>query len=340
MASNPDNIRNPIYDTLENINDVSALNEKEENPDLNPDMSNGRARGGNRKKRRNRKPQRSAANWKTVCTEKGKGVRRKKIPLRGFSRPMLDVSCKETKGVLHKEKMKKGIYEKCIFANEQWFTLSEFEELGGCKKAKSWKRSIRCGNVPLEILIKKGKLPKFPHHRKGKRRAPVHQAPQFQSSDVICVDDLDQATGSTASVSPSEDADIQSQQSPGSEDVIVAAEGPAMASETTASKSVDSLFSNPLPTSFVQASTSASNQRTGIPSNLRRTTKQLLNTSLDYRTMHTKLQAIKNLLGGLKEALNMSVVKKQMSDIYQQTLPLKTSVEKIQKTLGLEEPQL
>ncbi|XP_060624083.2 nuclear body protein SP140-like [Anolis sagrei] len=307
MTSNLGSIGNPIYNMLENIN------EKEKNPDLNtmhqdmsddviyvdcldqatasgspsgdadivsqqPSGSKGRARGGKRKKRRNWRSQRMlAASRKTACTKKGKRVQTK-YHWNTF-RPTLNVYCGRTTGVLFKEEMKKGVREKCITVqktgdpNAKWYTLSEFEVLGGYGRSKNWKISIRCCccKQMLKTLIKAGKLPKLPHFRKGKGKAPVHQASRVQPSDV---DGLGQATASTAPGSPSGDADILLQQPSGSK---------------------------------------ASNQRTDIPSSLHRTRLQV--------TMHD-----------LKQALDMSDVKRQMTDIYNQSLTLKTSVEKMMKT--------
>nr|XP_060624083.1 uncharacterized protein LOC132770791 [Anolis sagrei ordinatus] len=323
MTSNSGSIGNPIYNMLENIN------EKEKNPDLNtmhqamsddviyvdcldqatasgspsgdadivsqqPSGSKGRARGGKRKKRRNWRSQRMlAANRKTACTKKGKRVQTKYHC--DALRPTLNVYCGRTQGVLFKEEMKKGVREKCIMVrktgdpNEKCYTLSEFEVQGGYGRSKNWKNSIRCCccKQMLKTLIKAGKLPKLPHFRKGKGKAPVHQASRVQPSDV---DGLDQATASTAPGSPSGDADILLQQPSGSK---------------------------------------ASNQRTDIPNSLHRTQKQLL----DYITR------LQDTMNDLKQALDMSDVKRQMTGIYQQSLTLKTSVEKMMKTRVPEEPQ-
>ncbi|XP_004455512.4 sp110 nuclear body protein isoform X5 [Dasypus novemcinctus] len=73
-----------------------------------------------------------------------------------FQSPTLPVTCGEAKGILHKEKMKKGASEKCIQNKKGvWFTPKEFEREGNRAKAKNWKRSIRCRGKTLQHLLKK-----------------------------------------------------------------------------------------------------------------------------------------------------------------------------------------
>ncbi|KAM5269210.1 nuclear autoantigen Sp-100 isoform 17-T17 [Hipposideros larvatus] len=84
-----------------------------------------------------------------------------------FRPPILPVTCGQAKGVLHKEKMKKGVSEKCIQTKDgKLFTLKEFEIKGNHEKSKNWRLSVRCGGWPLKHLIQKGFLPDPPRTRK------------------------------------------------------------------------------------------------------------------------------------------------------------------------------
>ncbi|XP_037706562.1 sp110 nuclear body protein isoform X5 [Choloepus didactylus] len=73
-----------------------------------------------------------------------------------FHSPILPVTCGEAKGILFKEKMKKGASEKCI-QNEKgvWFTPKEFEIEGKRAKSKNWKRSVHCRGKTLQHLLEK-----------------------------------------------------------------------------------------------------------------------------------------------------------------------------------------
>ncbi|XP_060266481.1 nuclear autoantigen Sp-100 isoform X8 [Ovis aries] len=87
-----------------------------------------------------------------------------------FQRDQLPVACGEAKGILYKEKMKKGSSEKCIKdKNGKWFTLKEFEDEGGHRASKNWKQSVRCGGWPLKNLIQEGFLPNPSRKRKKSR---------------------------------------------------------------------------------------------------------------------------------------------------------------------------
>ncbi|XP_036609957.1 nuclear body protein SP140-like protein isoform X2 [Trichosurus vulpecula] len=83
-----------------------------------------------------------------------------KGPKVNFHLPELPVTCGEAKGTLHKKKMEKGSWEKCIeMADGKWLTLREFEIEGGRKLAKNWKKSIYSGCYTLHNLIEKKFLP-------------------------------------------------------------------------------------------------------------------------------------------------------------------------------------
>ncbi|KAM9352126.1 deformed epidermal autoregulatory factor 1 homolog [Symphorus nematophorus] len=65
----------------------------------------------------------------------------------------LPVRCRNTSGVLYKNRLGSGGKGRCIRHNQQWFTPTEFEALAGRASSKDWKRSIRYAGRPLLCLI-------------------------------------------------------------------------------------------------------------------------------------------------------------------------------------------
>nr|XP_020449255.1 deformed epidermal autoregulatory factor 1 homolog isoform X3 [Monopterus albus] len=65
----------------------------------------------------------------------------------------LPVRCRNTSGVLFKNRLGSGGKGRCIKHNQQWFTPTEFEGLAGRASSKDWKRSIRYAGRPLLCLI-------------------------------------------------------------------------------------------------------------------------------------------------------------------------------------------
>ncbi|XP_041650501.1 deformed epidermal autoregulatory factor 1 homolog isoform X2 [Cheilinus undulatus] len=65
----------------------------------------------------------------------------------------LPVRCRNTSGVLFKNRLGSGGKGRCIRHNQQWFTPTEFEGLAGRASSKDWKRSIRYAGRPLLCLI-------------------------------------------------------------------------------------------------------------------------------------------------------------------------------------------
>ncbi|KAM4572441.1 deformed epidermal autoregulatory factor 1 homolog [Odontesthes bonariensis] len=65
----------------------------------------------------------------------------------------LPVRCRNTSGVLYKNRLGSGGKGRCIKQNQQWFTPTEFEGLAGRASSKDWKRSIRYAGRPLLCLI-------------------------------------------------------------------------------------------------------------------------------------------------------------------------------------------
>ncbi|KAM7397340.1 hypothetical protein PAMP_020321 [Pampus punctatissimus] len=65
----------------------------------------------------------------------------------------LPVRCRNTSGVLYKNRLGSGGKGRCIKHNQQWMTPTEFEGLAGRASSKDWKRSIRYAGRPLLCLI-------------------------------------------------------------------------------------------------------------------------------------------------------------------------------------------
>ncbi|XP_061576813.1 deformed epidermal autoregulatory factor 1 homolog isoform X1 [Cololabis saira] len=65
----------------------------------------------------------------------------------------LPVRCRNTSGVLYKNRLGSGGKGRCIKHNQQWFTPTEFEGMAGRASSKDWKRSIRYAGRPLLCLI-------------------------------------------------------------------------------------------------------------------------------------------------------------------------------------------
>ncbi|KAK7893128.1 hypothetical protein WMY93_022280 [Mugilogobius chulae] len=65
----------------------------------------------------------------------------------------LPVRCRETSGLLYKNRLGSGGKGRCIKHNQQWYTPTEFEGLAGRASSKDWKRSIRYAGRPLLCLI-------------------------------------------------------------------------------------------------------------------------------------------------------------------------------------------
>uniref|UniRef100_A0A3B4A590 Uncharacterized protein n=1 Tax=Periophthalmus magnuspinnatus TaxID=409849 RepID=A0A3B4A590_9GOBI len=61
----------------------------------------------------------------------------------------LPVRCRETSGILYKNRLGSGGKGRCIKHNQQWYTPTEFEGLAGRASSKDWKRSIRYAGRPL-----------------------------------------------------------------------------------------------------------------------------------------------------------------------------------------------
>ncbi|XP_072291794.1 deformed epidermal autoregulatory factor 1 homolog [Eucyclogobius newberryi] len=65
----------------------------------------------------------------------------------------LPVRCRETSGILYKNRLGSGGKGRCVKHNQQWYTPTEFEGLAGRASSKDWKRSIRYAGRPLLCLI-------------------------------------------------------------------------------------------------------------------------------------------------------------------------------------------
>ncbi|XP_062859567.1 deformed epidermal autoregulatory factor 1 homolog isoform X2 [Trichomycterus rosablanca] len=65
----------------------------------------------------------------------------------------LRVRCRNTSGILYKNRLGSGGKGRCIKHNNNWYTPTEFEGLAGRASSKDWKRSIRYAGRPLQCLI-------------------------------------------------------------------------------------------------------------------------------------------------------------------------------------------
>ncbi|XP_072224491.1 uncharacterized protein [Leuresthes tenuis] len=95
----------------------------------------------------------------------------------------LPVTCGHMKGTLVREKLAKG--DKCILAEKQWFTPTEFEKFAGKERSKNWKLSIRCSGTPLGKLIQEGHLKSANYNRrsKGAKKLPFTSSRSATESD-------------------------------------------------------------------------------------------------------------------------------------------------------------
>ncbi|XP_028645432.1 nuclear body protein SP140-like isoform X2 [Grammomys surdaster] len=109
-----------------------------------------------------------------------RGLRRLRKENANFSAELLPVTCGDLKGVLHKNKFKKGISVMSIQCEDgNWCTPSKFEIMGGYGKSKNWKLSLRCHNLPLKFLIQRNFLPIPPriYHKRKKRTQNLNHSP-------------------------------------------------------------------------------------------------------------------------------------------------------------------
>uniref|UniRef100_A0A8D0GE64 DEAF1 transcription factor n=1 Tax=Sphenodon punctatus TaxID=8508 RepID=A0A8D0GE64_SPHPU len=70
----------------------------------------------------------------------------------------LPVRCRNTSGILYKNRIGSGGRGRCIKQGENWYSPSEFEAMAGRASSKDWKRSIRYAGRPLQCLIHDGIL--------------------------------------------------------------------------------------------------------------------------------------------------------------------------------------
>ncbi|XP_056309384.1 nuclear body protein SP140-like isoform X1 [Danio aesculapii] len=118
------------------------------------------------------------ANKPSFSTPVKKGDKRENCML-SKTESQLPVNCGNEEGILYSDKLAKG--EKCILAQERWFSPSEFEKFAGKERNKNWKYSIRCAGAPLKKLIEEDHLQTSPMKRR--KRKCVRNSKKVQIAD-------------------------------------------------------------------------------------------------------------------------------------------------------------
>ncbi|XP_031420596.1 deformed epidermal autoregulatory factor 1 homolog isoform X2 [Clupea harengus] len=98
----------------------------------------------------------------------------------------LPVRCRNTSGILYKNRLGSGGKGRCIKHNNTWYSPTEFEAMAGRASSKDWKRSIRYAGRPLQCLIQE-------------RILNPHAA---SCTCAACCDDLALCSKDTTSYSP------------------------------------------------------------------------------------------------------------------------------------------
>ncbi|KAK6472651.1 deformed epidermal autoregulatory factor 1-like protein isoform X3 [Huso huso] len=70
----------------------------------------------------------------------------------------LPIRCRNTSGMLYKNRLGSGGKGRCIKHGCNWYTPTEFEGMSGRASSKDWKRSIRYAGRPVQCLIQEGIL--------------------------------------------------------------------------------------------------------------------------------------------------------------------------------------
>ncbi|MGH0136872.1 UNVERIFIED_CONTAM: hypothetical protein FKN15_009584 [Acipenser sinensis] len=65
----------------------------------------------------------------------------------------LPIRCRNTSGMLYKNRLGSGGKGRCIKHGSNWYTPTEFEGMSGRASSKDWKRSIRYAGRPVQCLI-------------------------------------------------------------------------------------------------------------------------------------------------------------------------------------------
>ncbi|XP_054556116.1 nuclear body protein SP140-like protein isoform X3 [Talpa occidentalis] len=101
-----------------------------------------------------------------------------------FHSEILPVTCGEVTGMLHKRKLQRGTSVRCIQCEDgNWLTPRAFEVKGGLERSKNWKKSLRCGGIPLQMLIEDGFLDKPPRNYNRRRKGKTQNSFGYPSVD-------------------------------------------------------------------------------------------------------------------------------------------------------------
>ncbi|XP_058264197.1 deformed epidermal autoregulatory factor 1 homolog isoform X5 [Hemibagrus wyckioides] len=113
----------------------------------------------------------------------------------------LPVRCRNTSGILNKNRLGSGGKGRCIKYNNTWYTPTEFEGLAGRASSKDWKRSIRYAGRPLQCLIQTGPVRLFVPYKRRKKESERPASPE--KKEAPSPKNITLAPGAAFTVTPS-----------------------------------------------------------------------------------------------------------------------------------------
>ncbi|XP_073350795.1 uncharacterized protein [Pagrus major] len=132
----------------------------------------------------------------------------------------LTVTCGSKKGILDKEKLKRG--EECIKCNGRWYSPPAFEDFGGKRNCRKWKASILYKNEPLQCLFETGDLTTKGFKRKG---AEPKKQKKIPSSNLILTLDSSSEDSEIHTAEETDEEIVKDEDwLPSSEDLVLEAE--------------------------------------------------------------------------------------------------------------------